>query len=80
MDRAGRARNARINQALQHSLEMRDALSRLAGHPMTAHVDLKGEWQDARNALERLTQCFHEANAYNNLHTDASDSSQGDRT
>lgn len=65
-DRMGRARNARINQAVKHATELLEVLRRLSGFPKNEHVDLKDEWWDGRNKLEQLVQCFHEANAYNN--------------
>ena len=66
MNTVGRARNARINQAIKHANELLNQLNVLKGHEMSDHVDEPGAWQDGRNALEQLTQCFHEANAYNN--------------
>lgn len=67
MNHAGRTRNARINQANKHLGDLAGALAALEGHPMTKRIDKKDAWQDGRNALEQLTQCFHEANAYNNV-------------
>lgn len=66
MSAAGKMRNARINQAKKHASELLECLTMLSGHQHRAHVDQKDNWHDARNALERLTQCVHEANAYNN--------------
>jgi hypothetical protein len=64
--RLGRSRNARINQAVKHASELLECLGRLSGKNQSQHVDEKDAWADGRNALEQLTQCFHEANAYNN--------------
>lgn len=66
MNRVGRARNARLNQAGKFLSEVSVALAELRGHPMDRHIDNKDSWADGRNALEQLVQCFHEANAYNN--------------
>lgn len=66
MTKTGRPRNARINQAIKHASMLLDCLGRLSGKPHHQHVDEKDAWADGRNALEQLTQCFHEANAYNN--------------
>jgi len=66
MNQLGRSRNARLNQAIKHAGAVIDALAILGGAPMNKVVDHKDAWQDGRNALEQLTQCFHEANAYNN--------------
>lgn len=68
INRAGRARNARINQAIKHATEALENLRRLAGFPMHEYLDDKDAWTDARNAIEQLAQCFHEASAYNNMH------------
>lgn len=62
----GRARNARINQAVQHAEEVLTALKRLKGYPAKEKIDDKDAWFEGRNSLDHLTQCFHEANAYNN--------------
>lgn len=67
MNNAGRSRNARLNQASKHVDELQKRLARLCCLPSDTHIDQKDSWHDARNALEQLTQCFHEANAYNNL-------------
>lgn len=66
MNRIGRSRNARINQAIGHATELLATLKRLQGYPMTTHVEDKDAWFDMRTKLESLTQCAHEANAYNN--------------
>ncbi len=66
MNRTGRARNARLNQAEKHATEVLEYIKRLKGATMNAHVDDKDAWADGRSALEQLVQCFHEANAYNN--------------
>jgi hypothetical protein len=65
MNRTGKARNARINQAKRHLADLHEALELLSGFPSAEHVDNPDAWQDGRNALEQLTQCFHEASAYN---------------
>lgn len=62
----GRARNARLNQAIKHANVVLDNLAVLSCTPKHTVVDKKDEWADARNALEQLVQCFHEASAYNN--------------
>jgi hypothetical protein len=66
MNRIGRARNARLNQAENFAIELVKSIARLKGHPSNKHVDEKDAWADGRNQLEQLVQCFHEANAYNN--------------
>lgn len=66
MNRAGRSRNARLNQAAMHVRDIAACLGRLQGFPMNEPVILADDWQDCRNAVEQLVQCFHEANAYNN--------------
>lgn len=66
MNNAGRARNARLNQAMKHAVDLIETLARLQGKSQNHHVDQKDDWQDGRNKLEQLVQCFHEANAYNN--------------
>lgn len=58
--RIARSRNARLNQALGHARKVLMALECLKEHPAN------DQWQDGRNALEQLTQCYHEASAYNN--------------
>lgn len=66
MNQLGRARNARLNQAVKHAAELADALTRLSGWPSSEHVDQKLNWAVGREQIEKLVQCFHEANAYNN--------------
>ncbi len=66
MNKIGRARNARLNQAQKHIAELHACLDALCGSAAAAHVDNKDAWADGRNAMEQLVQCFHEANAYNN--------------
>lgn len=66
MNNAGRSRNARLNQALDHATALVVSIQVLRGLPSSQVADNKDAWQDGRNALEQLTQCFHEANAYNN--------------
>lgn len=65
-ERIGRARNARINQAISHAEQLIAVLRMLQGHAKDQHVDDKDAWFDARTELESLTQCVHEANAYSN--------------
>lgn len=66
MNQHGRARNARLNQAMKFAVTLVENLSTLRGESSNKIVDHKDAWADGRNALEQLTQCFHEANAYNN--------------
>ena len=66
MNRIGKARNARLNQAMKHILEVRDNLAMLVGARSDKFIQVDDPWADARNALEQAVQCFHEANAYNN--------------
>ena len=66
MNTIGRARNARLNQAEKHMVEVAECLARLRGKTMNEVAGDKDAWGDGRNALEKLVQCFHEANAYNN--------------
>lgn len=49
------------------STELLLILNKLQSFPSNIHVDQKDSWQDGRNTLEQLIQCFHEANAYNNV-------------
>lgn len=67
----GRQRNARLNQAYKHATSLTASLEALRGSSMHEHVDEPSEWADAREALNKLTQCFHEANALNNLCEDS---------
>lgn len=67
LDQAGKSRNARLNQAAKHAGELMQVINLLSRRPKSTHVDEKDAWQDGRNSLEKLTQCFHEANAYNNV-------------
>ena len=73
-DQIGKARNARINQAVQHAEELLAILRSLQGRRKDQHVENKDGWFDARTSLESLTQCVHEANAYNNAVLDCSGS------
>lgn len=66
MSNIGSARNARLNQARKHAVDLLTHLSTLSGHTKHQHIENPDAWQDARNELEKLTQCVHEANAYNN--------------
>lgn len=66
MNTIGRARNARLNQAMKHLLELKANLENLQGVRSDRFIWAKDFWADGRNALEQLIQCFHEANAYNN--------------
>lgn len=68
MSNAGRSRNARLNQAENHLAMFDYALAELRGNfTKHEHVDLPATWTRAREALNSLVQCFHEANAYNNI-------------
>ncbi len=64
---AGKARNARLNQAMKHLNVLQLCISQLQGYSKYEHVDLKEDWKEGRNVLADLVQCFHEANAYNNM-------------
>lgn len=66
MSEAGRQRNARLNQAKKHAIALIDHIEALRGTNRHAHVN-EPEWKEGRDTLNRLVQCFHEANACNNL-------------
>ena len=71
MSNAGRSRNARLNQAETHLAALDYAIAELRGnYTKHDHVDLPDTWAAARKALNDLVQCFHEANAYNNMVSD----------
>lgn len=66
MNIIGRARNARLNQASRHAKKVWERIEALKGFSMNELVDDRTSWKEARDALRKLDQCFHEANAYNN--------------
>lgn len=70
MSSPGKARNARLNQAERHIQDLLLTITRLRGATRFERIDRtadqKDDWYEGRIALEKLTQCFHEANAYNN--------------
>lgn len=66
MNRVGKARNSRLNQAAFHMESIAAVLRDLRGFSSDKHIENDDAWADGRNAVEQLVQCFHEANAYNN--------------
>lgn len=63
----GKARNARLNQTVKHAKAL---LENLLEHQGTQHdVPITDGvfWEDTREIVGRIAQCFHEANAYNNV-------------
>lgn len=63
----GRARNARLNQAHRHAISLLESVTALRGDAPNVRVDEPDEWREARETLDKLVQCFHEASAYNNM-------------
>lgn len=69
--RAGRMRNSRLAQARQETREILRILIAMEGVPGSHYLAAPSEWQSLRDSTEHLVQCVHEANATNNLLTEA---------
>lgn len=66
MNKIGRSRNARINQAAKRAYLIHKDIEALQGYTMNEYINEKLIWQQLRSNIVELNQCFHEANAYNN--------------
>lgn len=62
----GKSRNGRINQTIQHAEAIVRVLRSVQGTPHNEPILIAEIWTEARERAARLSQCFHEANAYNN--------------
>lgn len=62
----GKARNARLNRAIREAEALVRLLKTQQGIEHRDAIQDAEFWFDARAHVAELTQCFHEANAYNN--------------
>lgn len=66
----GKSRGARLRQARKHVQDLRDKFASVKGWPGDEAILDQDFWRSTRDTLEKLVQCFHEANAFNTVMSD----------
>jgi hypothetical protein len=66
----GRSRNSRLNRARARCKELLDQLGKVERFPHNRLISEAAFWEECRSLVADLSQCIHEANAYNNCMAD----------